>query len=105
MITAGEGKYKVWLRKQVLDKGLVLMLGGGESSHIGGAAYVTADGEEDVMEVKGHHDLEVLLPIARAASKKYGLPVLAVGGIHVDNASKEEIELLVENCKELSKCI
>ena len=105
MITAGEGKHKVWLRKQELDKGLVLMLGGGESSHVGGAAYVTPDGDEDMMEVKGHHDMEVLLPIARAASKKYGVPVMAVGGIHIDNASKSDIELLVSNCQELIKCI
>jgi len=105
MITAGEGKHMVWLRKQELDKGLVLMLGGGDSSHIGGAAYVTPDGEEDVLEVKGHRDLDVLLPIARAASEKYGVPVMAVGGIHIDNASKSDIELLVSNCKELLKCI
>lgn len=105
MITAGEGKHKVWLRKQELDKGLVLMLGGGESSHVGGAAYVTPDGAEDVMEVKGHRDLDVLLPIARAASKKYGVPVMAVGGVHIENASKADIEMLVKNCTELIECI
>ena len=105
MITAGEGKHKVWLRKQELDKGLVLMLGGGESSHVGGAAYVTPGGDEDVMEVKGHRDMEVLLPIARAASEKYGVPVMAVGGVHIENASKADIELLVKNCMELLKCI
>jgi len=105
MITYGEGKYKVWLKKQELDRGLVLMLGGGESSHVGGAAYVTPEGEEDVMEVKGHRDMEVLLPIAREACKKYGLPVLATGGIHIENASKADIEKIIENCKELCKCI
>ena len=105
MITAGEGRHKVWLRKQELDKGLVLMLGGGDSSHVGGAAYVTPDGDEDIMEVKGHRDMDVLLPIARAASMKYNVPVMAVGGIHFENASKSDIELLVNNCKELMKCI
>ena len=105
MITCGEGKYKVWVKKQELDKGLVFMLGGGESSHVGGAAYVTPEGDEDVMEVEGHHDLEVLLPIARAASKKYGVPVMAVGGVHIDNASKSDIEKLIANCRELCECI
>ncbi|MDD4307185.1 MAG: hypothetical protein PHU53_00050 [Thermoplasmata archaeon] len=105
MITAGEGKHKVWLKRQDLDRGLVLMLGGGDSSHVGGAAYVTPEGEEEVMEVKGHHDLEVLLPIAKAASEKYGVPVMAVGGVHIDNASKSDIEKLVSNCRELMKCI
>jgi hypothetical protein len=105
MITAGEGKHRVWLKKQELDKGLVLMLGGGESSHVGGAAYVTPEGLEDVMEVKGHRDMEVLLPIARAASKKYGQPVMAVGGVHIENATKADIALLIKNCEELIKCI
>ncbi len=105
MITAGEGKYMVWLKKQELDKGLVLMLGGGETSHLGGAAYVTPDGEEDTIVVEGHHDLDVLLPIAREACRKYKVPVLATGGVHIDNASKSDIELLVSNCRELIKCI
>ena len=47
----------------------------------------------------------MLQPIAEAACKKYNVKVVALGGIHIDNASKEEIEKLVENCKELEKCI
>ena len=34
-----------------------------------------------------------------------GQKVVAIGGVHVDNATKDEINLLVENCKELVKCI
>lgn len=105
MITAGDGKHRVWVKKQELDKGLVLMLGGGDSSHVGGAAYVTPDGEEDVMEVKGHHDMKVLLPLARAAARKYGVPVMAVGGVHIDDATKADIDKVIANCRELVKCI
>ena len=47
----------------------------------------------------------VLQPIAEAACKKYNKKVVAVGGVHVDNASQEEIGLLVDNCKELIKYI
>ena len=105
MITAGEGRYEVWLEKQELDKGLVLMLGGGEMSHLGGAAYVTPGGEEDIIRVEGHRDIEVLLLIARSAAEKYGVPVMAVGGIHIDDATDAEIKILIENCKELVRCI
>ena len=105
MITAGEGRYEVWLEKQELDRGLVLMLGGGEMSHLGGAAYVTPEGGEDIITVKGHRDIDALLLIARGASKKYGVPVMAVGGIHIDQASESEIEILMNNCRELLKCI
>ena len=38
-------------------------------------------------------------------AEKYNKKVVAIGGVHVDNATKDEINLLVENCKELVKCI
>jgi metal-dependent hydrolase (beta-lactamase superfamily II) len=47
----------------------------------------------------------VLEPLAKEASTKYNVTVTVVGGIHIDNASKEEIEIIVNNCKELVKCI
>ena len=40
-----------------------------------------------------------------SACKKYKTKVIAAGGVHVDNATKQEIDILVENCKELLKCI
>ncbi|MDO9537814.1 MAG: hypothetical protein Q7J68_05810 [Thermoplasmata archaeon] len=105
MITAGEGKHKVWLDKIELEHGIVYVLGGGGRSHIGGAVYAEPGEGEKVIKLEDHRDLEVLIPIAREASAKYGLPVLATGGIHIDNATKEEIEHIVKNCKELLKCI
>ena len=66
---------------------------------------MTPEGDEDVMDVKGHRDLEVLLPIAKAACEKYGVPVMAVGGIHIENASREDIDIVKNNCRELMECI
>jgi hypothetical protein len=105
MITAGEGKYKVWLKEEKLSDERLYILGGGERSHIG--AVVVKEPEKDIKIIKleGHYDHIVLEPIAEEACKKYNTKVVAVGGVHVDNASEEEINLLVENCKELSKCI
>ena len=57
---------------------------------------------EEIVEKRGYIVLE---PIAEAACKKYKKKVVALGGVHVDNATKEEINLLVNNCKELLKCI
>ena len=55
--------------------------------------------------LKGHYDNLVLKIIAEATCKKLKKMVVVVGGLHIDNATKEEIEKLVENCKELVKCI
>ena len=102
---AGEGRYKVWLEKKKLDDGLVYVLGGGERSHIGGLVFKEPDTEAQVIKVQGHYDLEVLLPIAEAASAKYRQPVVVTGGIHIDNATKDEIDIIIKKCRELLKCI
>jgi len=103
MITSGKGKHKVFLEKKELDDDLVLILGGGEKSHIGGVVLCEPGKEPKVISLGNHHDYVVLEPLAKDASKKYNKTVVAVGGIHIDNAKKEEIEKIVDNCKKLSK--
>jgi len=105
MITSGEGKYKVRLEEKKIGNDILFILGGGEQSHIGGVVICEPNKNPQVIRLEGHYDDVVLKPIAEAACKKYKTKVVAVGGVHVDNATKEEIEKLVENCKELVKCI
>jgi hypothetical protein len=105
MITYGEGKYNVWVEEKKIGEDLLYILGGGERTHIGGIVICEPDTTSKVIRLKGHYDDIVLKPIAEAACTKYKTKVVAVGGVHVDNASKEEIEKLVDNCKELVKCI
>jgi hypothetical protein len=105
MITSGKGKYKVFLEKKELDDDLIYTLGGGERSHIGGIIFCEPGKEPIVIRLEGHYDYIVLEPIALEASKKYNKKVVAIGGVHIDNASKEEIEILVRNCKDLTKFI
>ena len=101
MITSGEGKYQVWLEKYTIGSNLLYSLGGGEKSHIGGVVICEPDKEPHIVKLGTHYDTIVLLPIAQTACEKYHTTVVAVGGVHVDNASKEEIERLVENCQKL----
>ncbi len=105
MITSGEGKYKVWLEQKNLGNDLLYVLGGGEKTHIGGIVVCKPGKDSQIIRLEGHYDDVVLKPIAEAACKKYKTNVVAVGGIHIDNATNEEINRLVKNCKELMKCI
>ena len=105
MITSGEGKYKVFIKEIRNGDDLIYILGGGERSHIGGVAICEPGKKTQSVRLEGHYDDIVLTPIAEAACKKYNTKVVAVGGVHVDNATKEEIDKLVKNCKELIKCI
>jgi hypothetical protein len=105
MITAGEGKYKVWLKLETLSNERVYILGGGERPHIGSVVVKEPGKELRILKLEGHYDHMVLEPIAQAACDKYETKIVALGGVHVDSATKDEIDLLVKNCKELSECI
>ncbi len=105
MITAGKGRYKVWLKEERLSENRLYILGGGGKPHIGGVVVKEPGKKAKVVKLQGHYDHEVLEPIAEEACKKYNTTVIALGGVHIDNASKEEIDKLVENCRELVKCI
>ena len=105
MITAGSGKYKVWLKVEELSDHKLYILGGGERPHIGSVVVKEPNKDAVVVKLEGHYDYIVLEPIAEKACEKHNTTVVAVGGVHVDNASDDEINILVENCKELEKCI
>ena len=101
MITSGRGKYKVWLSHHKIGDDLVFFLGGGERPHVGGVVIAEPGKKVQTIRLPGHYDDIVLKPIAKEACKKYKTKVIAVGGVHVDDATKQEINLLVENCKKL----
>jgi gallate decarboxylase subunit D len=105
MNTSGRGKYKVWLQRYDIGDDLLYVLGGGERSHIGSVVIAEPEKKIQMIRSTGHYDDVVLKPIAEAACKKYKTKVVAVGGVHVENATKDEINLLVENCKKLVKNI
>lgn len=99
MITSGNGRTKVWLKKEKVDDDLVLIIGGGENSHIG-ATVLSVPGEKtQILKYGTHKDHIVLKPLAEKACKKYKKVVVAVGGIHITNASKQEINEVIKNCK------
>jgi hypothetical protein len=101
MITSGNGKYKVWLKHEKIGDDLVFFLGGGERSHIGGVVICELGKPTQAIRLIGHYDDIVLKPIAEIACKKYKTKVVAIGGVHIDHATKQEIDLLIENSKKL----
>jgi len=105
MITSGDGKYKVWFEEKKIGDDILYVLGGGERTHIGGIVVCEPNKDSHVVRLEGHYDDIVLKPIAEEACKKYKTKVVAIGGVHIDNATKEEIDKIVENCRKLVKCI
>ncbi|VVB98733.1 Uncharacterised protein [uncultured archaeon] len=103
MISAGKGKYRVWLRKIRQGGDMILLLGGGKRPHIGAIVVSEKGKKTKVFVKKGHLDHKVTKTIAQKAAKKMNKTVVCVAGIHIDNATKEDIKKLVKNCREIEK--
>ena len=105
MITSGTGKHQVQLEKHKLGIHLLYVLKGGQNPHIGGVVLCEPGKKPQVIPLGSHKDHLVLQPLAETACEKYDTTVIVVGGIHVDNATKQDIEIILRNCKELESCI
>jgi hypothetical protein len=105
MITSGTGKHTVELERQKIGENVLLILRGGEQPHIGSVIVCEPKKETKIVRLGSHKDYIVLEPLAVKACEKFNTTVVAVGGIHIEHASKEDIDRVIRNCKELESCI
>jgi len=108
----GKGKYKVWLKEEKLNNGIVLIVGGGKLSHIGSIVFseprMSRTGKgvsctSQIINVFGHKEEEIARKFAEKICIKKKIPVLCVCGIHIDCATKKDIKILVSNANKLLK--
>jgi len=109
-ISYGEGKYEIIACFNAIGNDLVVLMGGGEKPHAGCVVMCEPDKSKgkvttSVHTFTTHRDELVAKPIAEALCKKTGSKVICICGIHVEKATKKEIELLVKNSEELGKKI
>jgi hypothetical protein len=104
-ISKGNGKYIVWLEQHNIGSDILFILGGGEKTHIGGIVIGEPGKPPEIHSLGNHYDHHVLSLIVEAAQKKYNTTIISVGGIHIDNATKQEINTLINNCQLLANQI
>jgi len=106
-VTEGTGKYEINLRCLRCEGGLVVSLLGGELPHVGGVVLASPRAHpkenrryEDVWEipVPGHLDTIAAVPLARELCIHSKMPVTVTSGIHVDDATKADLEQITANC-------
>jgi hypothetical protein len=113
---AGSGELAVTLRvTETGGYGLSAFLYGGTLPHVGGSALaspgVPIHGKELsgcdlwVQTVPGHKDSVIAQDCARELCLVSGQPVCVTAGVHVDDATPEQLRNLVRNCKEASRSI
>jgi len=103
MISVGKGKYKVWLKEEVLDNGIILILCGGEVSHIGSIVLSEPGKKSKIINIPKHKEKEIAREFAEKVCLKKKVPVLCVCGMHINSATKKDIKILVSNAKTLLK--
>lgn len=106
--SVGEGRLAVeLLMAGTGGSGLCGFISGGERAHVGGCAYAvprrksSGDGlTADVSTIcgPGHKDSDMAQQLAKLISVKTGESVSLTAGIHLDNASIQELEQLQKNC-------
>lgn len=100
----GEAPYTVCARLMFVGEDLLVAVGGGTHPHIGAVATATmASGklETTVHEFPHHREAVVAGRFASQLAEKLGKTVVVTAGIHVDEATKEEIALLLKHAWQL----
>ncbi len=97
---SGKGKYKISLTHSFIGKDLLVIITGGVS-HIGAVSLSEKDKISTVCK-KLHKDDIITSKVAPLIYDSLGVDTLVVCGIHLDNATKNDIKILVKNAK---KCV
>ena len=105
----GEGRFRITLEIKRLAEGLQALLTGGEKPHIGATVLALPrtslqDAESRscdcyVLPVPGHKDDIIAKKCASDLCEATGEAVCVTAGVHVDNATKDDLEQLVRNCE------
>ncbi len=83
-----------------LDEGYHVLLTGGDRTHIGSVSSAGYDEDMD-HQFPGHRDEVVSRMWADGLHKKTGAPVVVACGIHYDNVDRQQIDGIVDACREL----
>lgn len=107
-LSYGEDRYIINLTAVITRDGISVILNGGEKPHVGGSALsVPRPGNNKgkincdtwITPRPGHRDSEVAALVSRLICINTGMTVAVIAGIHINQAQKEEIDLLIENSR------
>ncbi len=101
----GSGRSHVRLEWRAVGDDLAVTITGGERPHVGATAlaWPVGDGwDGNCLTAPGHREGEVALECAAALCQALDCTVQVTCGIHVDNATPEEIALLCAQVRELT---
>lgn len=103
----GAGKHKITLEILTTHgKGITILITGGDSPHVGAAALAVpsknaatneATCDINIITAYGHKDRFLAEKAADRICRKTGEIVSVTAGVHVDHASKADLQILMDN--------
>ncbi|MCR8978527.1 hypothetical protein [Brevibacillus laterosporus] len=94
--------FNIEILRQMMGEDIVYLIGGGVV-HIGAVATAYWRNEQvkvELITLPGHKEDQLALECASLACEQKKCTVTAIVGIHIDQASKEEIMLAVKTTRE-----
>ncbi len=112
VLSRGEGRTQVELILILLDQGVTIYFGGG-TSHIGSVVYGEPYRRDDgsfgctlsMINPLKHKEYLIATEMCKKVVTTTGKPAAVIGGIHVDDATPEEIKTITENANALTTSI
>ncbi len=86
------------MRLTPLDRGVHILLTGGQSSHVGAVALAEGGRAVAAASYPGHREREVAEHWAAVLSAAWQTPVTVACGIHYDNATRPQIDAVLAVC-------
>lgn len=106
-VISGEGLYTIKASVTLCGSDLNLCCGGGDTFHIGACALAVprpslsdpqiVSASASVICVTGHKDDEIAKEAALRLASKFNAHVSVATGLHIDDATKEDIAQLYQN--------
>jgi hypothetical protein len=113
--SVGDHALKIGARVALCGPDVVVVVGGGGLPHVGAVSVATAHPDlkdssrqtatASVIAIEGHREDEIARAAALHLAKAFNTTVVVSVGIHIDNATPEQIEALVGNYHQLISAI
>ncbi len=100
LVEFGEGRHRVWLDLISAGDDFVVYIGGGDKPHMGSISVCPNSGSPFTISLIKHKDYIISHRAAQTIFKETGRKTAVIAGIHIENASKEDIDILIKNAEE-----
>jgi len=109
----GKGKHRIHSVAIITADGIIVNLAGGERPHVGAVSISIPrrslkdpsklSASSSVFTLVGHKDDEIARPFSEKLSKELNQVVVVVAGIHVEQATNNDIKCLILNSMQIAE--